>query len=100
MLVIAGHIRLDPAQRERAEKAALEVMEATRKEAGCLEYNFSADLQEPGRFWLFEQWESQEALEAHFATPHLARFQKEMGSFGVTELAIQKYQISAVGPVR
>lgn len=100
MLVIAGHIRFDPAQRERAEKATLEVMEATRKEEGCREYAFSADLAEPGRFWLFELWESQEALDAHFAAPHMARFQAEMGGLGVTELAVQKYEISSVGPVR
>ncbi len=100
MIVIAGHIRLDPSRRDDAVAAALEVMRETAKEPGCISYTFSADLGDPGRFRIFEEWDSQEALDAHFRTPHMARFQKAVGGLGVQEMAIQKYQVSSVGPLR
>ena len=100
MLVVAGSVRIDPARREEALRAALEMMEATRREAGCRAYTLSADLADPGRFHLFEEWDSPEALAAHFATPHMARFQQALGGLGVRELAVQRYEVASVGPLR
>jgi quinol monooxygenase YgiN len=100
MLVIAGQIRIDPARRSAAEAAALEMMQATRREPGCRAYTFSADLSDPGLIHLFEEWESKEALEAHFRAPHMAAFQRAVAGFGVQEMKVQRYEVSAVGPVR
>lgn len=96
MLVIAGHVQIDPAMREQAIAAAVEMMEATRREEGCISYVISADLTDPGSFRIFEEWESAEALDAHFATPHMAKFQAAMGGFGVRELKVQRYEIAGV----
>lgn len=100
MLVVAGHIAIDPSHREEAIAAAVRMMEETAKEAGCLSYVFSADLRDPGRFRIFEEWESAEALEAHFAAPHMAEFQKAVAELGVREMKVQRYEVSSVGPVR
>ena len=70
MLVIAGHVCIDPEKRSEASAAASEVMIATREERGCISYTFSADLGDASLFNVFEEWESQEALDAHFQTPH------------------------------
>ena len=100
MIVIAGHVVLDPKHREKAEAAAREMMSETRKEQGCISYTFSADLEEAGRFRIFEEWEGDEALRAHFASPHMARFQQAVGGLGVREMKVQRYEVSKVGPIR
>jgi quinol monooxygenase YgiN len=100
MLVIAGHIRIDPARRDEAVRAATQMQEETRREAGCISYTFSADLAEPGLFRLFEEWESPEALAAHFRAPHMARFQAAVAGLGVREMKVQRYEIASVGPLR
>jgi quinol monooxygenase YgiN len=100
MLVIAGQIRIDPSNRRAAEAAALEMMQATRREKGCRGYTFSSDLADPGLFHLFEEWESKEALEAHFGAPHMAAFQRAVAGFGVKEMKVQRYEVASVGPVR
>ncbi len=100
MLVIAGHITMDETKREEGIRAASKMMAATRQEAGCVSYTISADVDAPGRFHIFEEWESPEALDAHFAAPHMAEFQKAMGGFGIREMAVQRYEISSVGPIR
>lgn len=99
MLVIAGTIRIDPARREAAVAAAVEMQEATRGEAGCISYTFSADLAEPGLFRIFEEWESPEALAAHFRAPHMAKFQGAVAGLGVREMKLQRYEIASVGPL-
>lgn len=98
-LVIAGVIRIDPAHTEAARAAAIEMMRETEKEPGCISYTFTADLAEPGAFRIFEEWESQAALDAHFGAPHMAAFQEKVGGLGVREMSVQKYQIESVGPL-
>ncbi len=99
MLVIAGTIAIDPAGRDHAVAAATTMMAETLKEEGCISYTFSADLTDPGGFRIFEEWESQEALDAHFKAPHMAAFQSEFGKIGVREMKVQRYEIASVGPL-
>jgi quinol monooxygenase YgiN len=100
MLVVAGAIEIDPANRDAAIAAALRMMEETQREPGCISYTFSADLAEPGRFRIFEEWRDEAALHAHFKAPHMAAFQKAVAGLGVRRMAIQRYEVSSVGPVR
>ncbi len=99
MLVIAGHIRIDPAKKDEAIPAAVEMMAETHKEPGCISYTFSADLSDPGVFRIFEEWESQDALDAHFKAPHMATFQAKVAGFGVKEMKVKRYEVSSVGPL-
>lgn len=99
MLVIAGTIRIDPAKREEAAAAALEIMKETHKEEGNIAYSFSSDLEDEALIYIFEKWESQEALDFHFDTPHMAAFQGKAGSLGIKEMNVEKFEIASVGPV-
>ena len=96
MLVVAGYVKMNPEKVESATAAAQTVMAATRQEGGCISYTFSRDLAEPGLFHIFEEWESQAALDAHFKTPHMATFQKAMGGFDVKEIKVNRYDVSQV----
>jgi len=100
MLVINGTIDYDPASTEVMHAAAVAMQQATRSEDGCYVYAFSACLEEPGRVYIAEKWESQEALEAHFATPHMAEFGKAIAGAGVTKVDVVKYEVASEGPVR
>ena len=99
MLVIAGTIRIDPAKKAEVSAAALEIMKETHKEEGNIAYAFSSDLEDDGLIYIFEKWESQEALDFHFKTPHMAAFQKTVGALGVKEMNLEKYEIASVGSV-
>lgn len=95
MIVIAGHIDLDPAKRDEAIAAANVMMEKTRQEDGCVTYVMSADFSDPGKFRIFEEWESDAALGAHFTAPHMAEFQAKMANFGVRGMTIEKYVVES-----
>ncbi len=99
MIVIAGRVVVDPNKQDAAIPAAQEMMEETLKESGCAAYKFSADLTESGVFHIFEEWESQEALDAHFASPHMAKFRSTVGTLGVKEMTVSRYDVSKKGPL-
>lgn len=99
MLVIAGHVSLDPAKIEEATAAVQEMVRETLKEEGCNTYCFAVDLSEQGRIRIFEEWESHEALDLHFKSAHMATFQKGMAGIGVKEMVIHKYEIASKGPL-
>ncbi len=90
-IIVTGVIDLDPAKHDDAIAAMTACMEATRAEDGCEHYAFSADLADPGRFHVSEQWASQAAMDAHMATPHLAALMGQMGELGVTGASLTKW---------
>ena len=96
MIVIAGKILVKPERRAEAQRAALAMAEATRREAGCISYAFYADLVEPGTFFIFEEWESDAALAAHFQSEHMARFQQQAPAFLAAPPTIKRYVVESV----
>jgi quinol monooxygenase YgiN len=91
-IIVTGTVDLDPARRDDAIAAMLEVMEATRAEAGNEAYTFSADLTDPGRLHIVEQWASDEAMQAHLRTPHLAAFMEKMAGVGVKATTLTAWE--------
>lgn len=95
MIVVAGHMSIDPAQREAALAAIAAAVAATRKEPGNVDYRFSPDLDEPDRFNLIELWEDEEAVDTHMATPHLAAFLTAIGPCVTGAPEIIRYDVSS-----
>ena len=63
MLIVAGHITVEPQQRESYLAGCISVVEQARRAAGCLDFAITADLIDPGRINIFERWESQAAVD-------------------------------------
>jgi quinol monooxygenase YgiN len=101
MLIVAGTIEVDPADRETYLKGREEIMRTSRAEPGCLDYVVSADPLEPGRVMLFERWESKEALAAHLERMGMRRGSGSGGGGGAPQgpRSILQYEVSGSGPV-
>ncbi len=94
MIVVSGTIDLDPAKHDAAVEAMKTVAEATASEEGNLSYAFFADLSDPGRFRVFEEWKDQGAIDEHFASEHMGSFMASMGDLGVTGTDIHRYEVT------
>ena len=64
MLIIAGHLLVDPPARDRYLAGCVPVVEQARRSPGCLDFSLAADLVDPGRINVHERWESEEELLA------------------------------------
>lgn len=62
-----------------AEVAALfgKLTEESRKEAGCAMYQVHRHKTEPRRFFIYEQYKDDAALEAHRTAPHFLQFARK-----------------------
>lgn len=99
MLIIAGTLTVDPVKRDEMLEGVAWMVEASRAEAGCHEYVFTADPGDPALVRLFELWESEEALAEHFSSDHMARWQEQAKGLAITGRDIAKYTVDGVQPL-
>ncbi|MFO7857260.1 MAG: putative quinol monooxygenase [Paracoccaceae bacterium] len=83
MIVVAGHIDVDPANEAKVDPVARTMMEETRGEAGCRVYDITRSLETLGRLHVYEEWDDLAALEAHFDTPHMKTWREALAALGV-----------------
>jgi quinol monooxygenase YgiN len=67
-------------------------------EPGCRRYIFAATLSDPSRFVLVSEWETHEALDAHYRSEAFAEFQRDLD--GLLARPSESTVYSAEGPVR
>jgi quinol monooxygenase YgiN len=76
MIVVVGRVKTDADKRAELLRVATAVAAASRAEEGCIDYRVYADVENEHELVFVEEWESDEALKAHFAEPHLADFMR------------------------
>jgi quinol monooxygenase YgiN len=64
VIIVAGHLIVDPSERDAYLAGCVDVVRQARHAAGCLDFALSADLVDPGRVNILERWDSQAAVEA------------------------------------
>lgn len=70
-ITVIARFRAKPEMAEKIIEIVLELVNQTRTEAGCLNYDFHRDLADSTLFYMHENWANEKALAAHFETPHL-----------------------------
>lgn len=92
MIVVVGRVSTDESKRAQLVEVAQKVARASREEAGCIGYRFYEDTEQPDQFVFVEEWESDQALQEHFRTPHIAEFmQAIMGAVtGVPDVSFHE----------
>ena len=76
MIVVIGRVRTDPDKRAELVRIGQTLAAASRAEAGCISYRLYEDTEIENDFMFVEEWESEEALQQHFATSHIAEFMR------------------------
>ena len=102
MVIVAGIIEVDPADRVAFLQGRADGVRATRSEPGCIEYSFSADGLDPGLIRIFEVWESGDALTTHLGVLASQQGQTSGGgpAIAVTKADVLRYEVSSSGPLR
>jgi quinol monooxygenase YgiN len=69
------------------------LVEPTRKEPGCLSYKLLQNNEDPTDFTLIEEWQSNTALESHFATKHFKDALIKLPNLVAAEPDIRRYHL-------
>jgi quinol monooxygenase YgiN len=68
MLIVSGHLVLDPADRDAHVIGSAGAVRLARQAPGCLDFGVSADSVDPTRDNVLERWAGREDLEAFRAS--------------------------------
>ncbi len=98
-IVVSADVKLDPAKREETLKTARKWIDGALAQKGCIAYSWCADISDPERVQVFEEWESEQALADHLAGPQYRGMLAHMAGGGITEAVSRKYRVDLEAPV-
>jgi quinol monooxygenase YgiN len=73
-LTIVANIRARAGHEDAVHAELQKLVEPTRQEQGCIQYDLHRDNDDPARFLFFENWETRDLWQTHIASDHLARY--------------------------
>ncbi len=94
MILLAGSLRYPPGAIQLLKDEMQKVVEATRREDGCINYDFALDISDPTRLIVFERWRDQAALDGHFKSPHMAAWIKAGAAAGPVERDLSVWEVN------
>ncbi|MBA3941223.1 MAG: antibiotic biosynthesis monooxygenase [Sphingopyxis sp.] len=91
MILITGHVILTPEHRERMIALGAEHSARSRSEPGCLAHHCHVGVENDLHLVFVEEWESVDAVRAHFALPDARAFVAEMRALSPEPPVIRIY---------
>lgn len=92
-LTIVANIHAVAGKEELVERELKKLIEITRSEAGCIQYDLHRDNDNPQHFLFFENWESRELWQQHMSAPHLAAY------MSATEGAVETFTLNEMSKI-
>lgn len=89
MILVVGRVRCEGSNRDALIEALTTMQDASRKEDGCIRYGFFSAVEDPLSFVAVEEWRDRDALDVHFAQPHLGEFGAKL-----LELATERPEVA------
>jgi quinol monooxygenase YgiN len=71
MIIVIATIHTQPGKAPDVISGARACIDGTRREDGCISYDYVQDTERADVVMVIERWTSREALAAHFHVPHL-----------------------------
>ncbi len=92
-LTIVARIQAKADKLELVKAALLKLIEPTRAEEGCLQYDLHQDNMNPEIFVFYENWASRELWQTHMNNDHLKAYMIE------TEGAVESFILNEMGKI-
>jgi quinol monooxygenase YgiN len=74
LLTVVAEMLAKPGKEDELAIQLTALVEPSRKEEGCVQYDLHRSTSEPGRFVFYENWTSPEILDRHSKSAHIAAF--------------------------
>jgi len=84
-LTIIANIKTKADKIELVKAELLKLIDITRAEEGCINYDLHQDNVDPAHFMFYENWESRDLWQAHMGNQHLADY------MAATEDAVEEF---------
>ncbi|MGR5162898.1 putative quinol monooxygenase [Vibrio owensii] len=92
-LTIVANIIAKEDQVELVKAELLKLIDVTRAEEGCINYDLHQDNENPAHFTFYENWETRELWRTHMDNEHLAQYMK------ATEGAVDTFTLNEMSHI-
>lgn len=99
MLIVTGTVEVGENGLDVLKAAAAKMAVASRAESGCQSYAFYQSIDTPTVFRVYEEWDDEAALAAHFAEPHMAEFRASLANAEIKAMNVVKFVPGEMSPV-
>lgn len=87
-LTIVANIKANSDKIELVKAELLKLIDVTRAEEGCINYDLHQDNENPAHFMFYENWTSRELWQTHMNNTHLAEY------MAATEGAVAEFTLN------
>ena len=87
-LTIVANIKASANKIELVKAELLKLIDLTRAEKGCINYDLHQDNENPAHFFFYENWESRELWQKHMDSQHLKDY------IAATEGALDEFLVN------
>jgi quinol monooxygenase YgiN len=77
-ITVVARFRAKPGMEDDLKKLLLTLIEPSRSDDGCINYDLHQAIDDPAVFLFYENWRSKEHLDKHSATSHLQDFRSKV----------------------
>ncbi|MCO1332788.1 antibiotic biosynthesis monooxygenase [Microbulbifer sp. OS29] len=92
-LTIVAHIKAKADKIDLVKSELLKLINTTRAESGCINYNLHQDNSNPAHFLFYENWESRSLWQTHMNNKHLEDYMK------ATEGAVDEFVLNEMAEI-
>ncbi len=93
MLKVVAKMAISAENIDKVIPLASELVAATVKEDGCINYNFCHSTDSPESYAIIETWESKEALDLHMQSEHFTGLVPQISSHIEGEFDIAVFEV-------
>ncbi|WP_298319125.1 putative quinol monooxygenase [uncultured Aquimarina sp.] len=93
-LTIVAKILAKPEKRELVRSELVKLIDITKKEKGCINYDLHQDNENKNLFLFYENWESRDLWQTHMNNTHLADYMK------ATDGAVEEFTLNEMTQIQ
>ena len=93
-LTIVANIKANEDKIDLVKSELLKLIDITRAEEGCINYDLHQDNDNPAHFVFYENWESRELWQVHMSNQHLADY------MAATAGAVAEFTLNEMIPIK
>lgn len=92
-LTIVANIKAKDDKVELVKAELLKLIDITRQEEGCINYDLHQDNENPAHFLFYENWESRDLWQTHMGNEHLKQY------MAATEGAVEEFTLNEMSHI-
>ncbi len=91
MIMVTAKIRAKPGEKDNIIAKSKDLLDSSRLESGCVNYNLYASTEDNNLLLMLEQWANLEVLQSHMQTEHFKAFGKAIEDILAEPMNISVY---------